>query len=73
MDRYNGSSEYRIVPLDENLDSNAALGTSGHLARAKQGLADVKALLGEQWLTGVSIEMGTATGDMEDETNEQAA
>lgn len=73
VDRYNGSSEYRIIPLDENLDSNAALGTSGHLARAKQGLADVKALLGEQWLTGVSIEMGTATGDMEDETNEQAA
>ena len=73
VDRYNGSSEYRIIPLDENLDTNAALQTSGHLARAKKGLEDVKTLLGEQWLHGVLIEVAEATGDTEDGNKEQAA
>ena len=56
VDRYNGSSEYRIIPLDGNLESNQTLLQSGHMSRAKQALSDVKALLGEELLSGVTIQ-----------------
>ncbi len=56
VDRYNESSEYRIIPLDGNLESNQTLLQSGHMSRAKQALSDVKALLGEELLSGVTIQ-----------------
>ena len=34
VDRYNGSSDYRIIPLDGDLDSNETLLKSGHLSRS---------------------------------------
>lgn len=48
LDKYSagGSVEYRIVPLDENLDSNEALKTSGHMSRAKQAMEDSNGILG---------------------------
>lgn len=48
LDKYSsgGSVEYRIVPLDENLESNAALQTSGHLSRAQSAMGDAYAILG---------------------------
>jgi len=47
VDKYseNGKLVYSIVPLDENLENNPALKSSGHLNRARQALDDVNALL----------------------------
>jgi poly-gamma-glutamate synthesis protein (capsule biosynthesis protein) len=70
VDRFNGSSSYRIIPLDDNLDSNPTLSTSGHLSRAKSALADVKALIGDTYLSGMTIHMGEQTGA---EENDKAA
>lgn len=73
VDRYNGSSEYRIIPLDDGLDSNPTLLQSGHMSRAKQALSDVKELIGEEWLSGVTIEGSSGTEndtDGEDEDGE---
>lgn len=52
VDKYEsgGKLVYAIVPLDENMENNAALRDSGHLARAKQALADIEALLGSEML-----------------------
>lgn len=48
VDKYSagGSVEYRIIPLDENLDSNDALKTSGHLSRAQAAREDANGILG---------------------------
>ena len=52
VDKYtkNGKDVYTIVPLDDNLLQNTSLAESGHLSRAKQALADIKELLGEQYI-----------------------
>ena len=41
----NGHSEFYIIPLDKDLESNPELLNSGHLNRAKQALQDVKDLI----------------------------
>lgn len=48
VDRYysGGSVEYRIIPLDENMESNASLQESGHLSSAQQALEDINEILG---------------------------
>lgn len=48
VDRYGSSSKftYTIVPLDQDLASNATLAVSGHLARAKAALEEANGLLG---------------------------
>lgn len=48
VDKYSagGSVEYRIVPLDKDLNSNNALKTSGHMSRAKQAMEDANGILG---------------------------
>ncbi|MDY5907117.1 MAG: hypothetical protein SPJ45_09670, partial [Anaerovoracaceae bacterium] len=73
VDRYNGSSDYRIIPLDGDLDSNETLLKSGHLSRAKQALSDVKDLIGEKWLSGVTIQAEGTSGDEENEDDAEAA
>lgn len=73
VDRYGSPIKYRIIPLDSGLDSNATLAQSGHLSRAKQALEDVKALIGEEWLSGVTIQMGENSGDYENGNTEKAA
>ena len=73
VDRYNGSSDYRIIPLDGDLDSNETLIKSGHLSRAKQALSDVKDLIGEKWLSGVTIQAEGTSGDEENEDDAEAA
>ncbi len=47
VDKYGSNSiEYRIIPLDGNLESNAALGESGHLSRAQQAYQDAVTMYG---------------------------
>ncbi len=55
LDRYGSPLRYSIVPLDENLTSNAALASSGHLARAQEALDDATALLGSEYLGGKDV------------------
>lgn len=52
VDRYKvgGTQNYRLIPLDGDMEQNEALGVSGHLQRAKQALEDVRALIGNQFL-----------------------
>lgn len=47
VDKYfsNGKQVYEIVPLDDELDDNEALTTSGHLHRAKQAKEDAHGIL----------------------------
>lgn len=73
VDRYGSPIKYRIIPLDSQLDSNATLAQSGHLSRAKQAFEDVKALIGEEWLSGVTIQMGENTENNEDGITDKAA
>ena len=73
VDRYNGSSDYRIIPLDSDFESNPTLLQSGHLSRAKQALSDVKDLLGDEWLSGVTIQANGKTGDKNDNDDAEAA
>jgi len=53
VDRFQagGKQNYYIIPLDRDLDNNEILAESGHLSRAKQALEDVKALIGEEYLS----------------------
>lgn len=48
VDKYSagGSVEYRIIPLDKDLESNASLKASGHMSRAKQAMGDAYGILG---------------------------
>lgn len=48
VDKYSfgGSVEYRIVPLDNELESNASLKASGHMSRAKSAKGDAYGILG---------------------------
>lgn len=48
VDKYSagGSVEYRIIPLDSDLESNESLKTSGHMSRAKQAKGDAYGILG---------------------------
>lgn len=43
---YSGGTEYRIIPLDETMEENESLKTSGHLSSAKQALEDLNEILG---------------------------
>ncbi len=57
VDKYSegGSIEYRIIPLDGNLDNNAALSISGHLSRAQQALQDAQEKYGDI-LNGAAVD-----------------
>ena len=48
VDMYNsgGKTEYRIIPLDENMEENESLKASGHMSNAKQALEDLNEILG---------------------------
>ena len=74
VDKYNSAStEYRIIPLDNDLDSNPTLLQSGHLSRAKQALSDVKDLIGEEWLSGVTIQPNGDQGENDDDNEDAKA
>lgn len=53
VDRYKtgGKQAYYLIPLDNAMNSNETLNTSGHLKRAKQALEDVRQLLGDEFLS----------------------
>lgn len=46
----NGKDVYTIIPLDDTLSQNPSLAESGDLSRAEQALADIKELLGEEYI-----------------------
>lgn len=52
VDKYkkNGKDVYTIIPLDDDLPENPSLAESGHLSRAEQALADIRDLLGEEYI-----------------------
>ncbi len=52
VERYNknGKTDYAIIPLDSDLENNPDLLASGHLDRARQALADVTELVGEDFI-----------------------
>jgi len=52
VDKYkrNGKDVYTIVPLDNTLPENPSLAESGHLSRAEQALADIRELLGDEYI-----------------------
>ncbi len=52
VDKYKngGKDVYTIVPLDDDMPMNPSLAASGHLPRAEQALADIKNLLGEEYI-----------------------
>ena len=52
VDKYkrSGKDVYAIVPLDSDMAENPSLAESGHLSRAEQALADIRALLGEEYI-----------------------
>ncbi|MEG1930608.1 MAG: CapA family protein [Anaerovorax sp.] len=53
VDRYNqGKTVYTVVPLDSNLAENPDIQISGHLARARQALADIQNRMGENYVKG---------------------
>jgi poly-gamma-glutamate capsule biosynthesis protein CapA/YwtB (metallophosphatase superfamily) len=56
VEKYNkgGKDVYTIIPLDDTLKENPSLAESGHLSRAEQALADIKDLLGEEYITGLN-------------------
>ncbi len=45
-----GRDIYAVIPLDDTMDENPALAESGHLARAKQALSDIRSLIGEEYI-----------------------
>ena len=56
VDKYQDSTkEYRIIPLDADLDANPTLEVSGHLSRAKRALEDAVEMFGPL-LDGADIE-----------------
>lgn len=48
VDRYSsgGHQNYYVIPLDENLESNETLKTSGHLSRARDAMEVARGILG---------------------------
>jgi poly-gamma-glutamate synthesis protein (capsule biosynthesis protein) len=52
VDKYkkNGKDVYTIIPLDDDLPENPSLAESGHLSRAEQALADIRDLLGDEYI-----------------------
>lgn len=52
LDKYRmgGKDVYTIVPLDEELEENETLKTSGHLFRAQQASLDVAEVLGDHYI-----------------------
>ncbi len=52
VDKYkkSGKDVYAIIPLDNVLHENPSLVESGHFSRAEQALADIKGLLGEEYI-----------------------
>lgn len=52
VDKYKkgGKDVYTIIPLDGEMAANPSLAESGHLSRAEQALADIKSLLGEEYI-----------------------
>lgn len=52
VDKYkkSGKDVYTIIPLDDDLPENPSLAESGHLSRAEQALADIRDLLGEEYI-----------------------
>lgn len=52
VDKYKsrGKDVYAVIPLDQSLEENPDLKASGHLSRAKQALADVVSLLGNEFI-----------------------
>ncbi|MGI6747881.1 MAG: CapA family protein [Anaerovoracaceae bacterium] len=52
VDKYkkNGKDIYTIIPLYGDFSKNPSLVESGHYPRAEQALADIKALLGEEYI-----------------------
>ena len=52
VDKYkkHGKDVYAIIPLDDTFSENPSLAESGHYARAGQALADIRALLGEEYI-----------------------
>jgi len=56
VDKYkkSGKDVYTIIPLDGDLPENPSIAESGHLSRAEQALADIRALLGEEYITSLN-------------------
>ena len=52
VDKYkkNRKDIYTIIPLTGEFSENPSLAESGHYPRAEQALADIKALLGEEYI-----------------------
>jgi poly-gamma-glutamate synthesis protein (capsule biosynthesis protein) len=48
VDKYtdSGKTVYTVIPLDENMESNESLQTSGHMSKAQQALEDINGILG---------------------------
>ena len=66
VDRYGSPVKYSIIPLDQKMDSNEVLKTSGHLDRAREALSDIETLIGADYLNGKSMP-GTSAGNSEGE------
>ena len=66
VDRYSSPVKYSIIPLDQKMDSNEVLKTSGHLDRAREALSDIETLIGADYLNGKSMP-GTSAGNSEGE------
>nr|MCR4600376.1 hypothetical protein [Clostridia bacterium] len=65
-------TSYAIVPLDGNMNTNAALSASGHLSRAQQALSDITNLIGQNYIDGVDLDM-TGHGSSSSESERPAA
>lgn len=52
VDRYKeaGKIEYRLIPLDETINTNETLKLSGHGKRAEQALVEITELIGKEYL-----------------------
>lgn len=74
VDKWGGSSNtsYAIVPLDGNMNTNAALSASGHLSRAQQALSDITNLIGQNYIDGIDLDM-TGHGGSSAESERPAA
>ena len=66
VDRYGSPVKYSIIPLDQKMDSNEVLKTSGHLDRAREALSDIETMIGADYLNGKSMP-GTSAGNSEGE------
>ncbi|MBR5228983.1 MAG: CapA family protein [Firmicutes bacterium] len=74
VDKYgSGKPVYAIVPLDENLQYNYDLSLSGHMSRAQQALEDIRALVGDELLSGKTILTGGQNDDGTEQSGSQQA